>query len=79
MIRQHRPASRNHHGHQHQAGAGPSPKLAAFLAETLQAVQSGAIGREMARDAIRAWPTVHPSDICAKSAAIRQLATIPST
>ena len=68
MRHQRRPAPR----HQGQ----PSPKLAGFLAATLGHVRAGAIGRETARDAIRAWPAIHPSDVCAKSAAIRELAAM---
>lgn len=74
MNRPNRPAPRTRHGHQHQAGAGPSPKLAAFIADTLQAVQAGQIGRETARDAIRAYSAMQPADLAAKAAAVRRLA-----
>lgn len=57
---------------QHQAK--PSPRLMAFLAETLEAVQRGAIGRETARDAIKAWPAILAPDHAAKAAALRALA-----
>jgi len=71
-YRQHRPAPRNHHGHQHQAG--PSPKLAAFLSGILESVRSGDLGRETARDAIKAWPAFLAPDHAAKAAAVRKLA-----
>lgn len=70
MNRPHRTTPRTRHPYQ----GGPSPKLAAFLAETLEAVQSGAIGRETARDLIRAWPAILAPDHAAKAAAVRRLA-----
>lgn len=65
----------NHHRqHRPQRQTAPNPKLAAFLSETLGAVQAGDIGREMAAQAIKAWPAIHAADHAAKVAALRQLA-----
>lgn len=57
-----------------QHHAKPSPKLSAFLAETLAHVRAGQIGRETAKDAIKAWPAIHTADHGAKAAALRELA-----
>lgn len=66
---------RQHHRSTPRIQGQPDARLVRFLADTLAHVHDGEIGRQTGADAIRAWVAIHPADISAKAAAIRQLAT----